>query len=110
METLREELAFNGLTGIKTSVVYMSVLKSGLADSFGDSYEFKDNLVLNNEDASKIITSGILRNKNIINAPYLNVFIGALKLILPSNILRSITKMKLKINPKYLILNKNKFE
>ncbi len=110
METLREELAFNGKTGIKTSVVYMTVLKSGLADGFGDSYKFKDDLVLTNDEASKIITSGILRNKTIIYAPFLNVFISGLKLILPSNILRLATKFKLEINPKYLVLNKNKFE
>jgi short-subunit dehydrogenase len=110
METLREELAFNGKTGIKTSVVFMTVLKSGLADGFGDSYKFKDDVVLTNEEASKIITNGILRNKTVINVPFINFFLSILKFILPSNIVRLVAKMKIEINQKYLILNKNKFD
>ena len=66
LETLREELAQNNLDGVKTSVVYMTVLKSGLAEGWDDIYSYSDDVVLDGDTAAKIITSSALKNKNII--------------------------------------------
>lgn len=108
LETLREELAQNNLDGVKTSVVYMTVLKSGLAEGWDDIYSYSDDVVLDGDTAAKIITSSALKNKNIIYVPNLNFVYNGLKLMLPGDLTRMIREKKAKLNPKYLQLDKVK--
>jgi hypothetical protein len=108
METLREELVQNNITGVKTSVVYMTVLKGGLAEGWEDIYSYSDEVILDGHQASRIITSSILKNKEIIYVPNLNFLYNGIKLMLPYDLTRMIRDKKAKLNPKYLQLDKNK--
>ncbi len=82
-----------------------------MATGFEDSYKFKDDVVMTGEQAATLIVSGVLKNKEIVYVPRINFFFSGLKLVTPKYLLRLILKHKVKINPKFLILNeKNKFD
>lgn len=103
IETLRAELMFNGVKCVKTSVVYLCVLKGGLANGFADSYEFDNSITISGEQAAKKLVNGVLRNKDNIFVPYFPLFlIMPIKHLISPKVLDFITSIKCRINPSYL--------
>lgn len=104
IETLREELIFNGIKSIKTTIAYPSILKGGIADGFGDSYEMDKDVYVSGTDAAKIITSAVLKNKDAVYIPAMHGYLYIIKPLFSSRLLGRLVASKIKINPKYLRL------
>ena len=106
LETLREELIMNGINGIHTTISYMAVLDGGIADSFGDSYDFHKRIVVNGAYAARKITSAVLKNKHYVFLPEVNRWATTLKYIFSPCVLRALIFFNAKLNPKYLNLKR----
>ncbi|CAF0718668.1 unnamed protein product [Brachionus calyciflorus] len=104
LETLREELAANGIDGIKTTIVYPSILTGGIANGFEDSYEMTKDVMVTGVQAAKSITHGILKNKDVIYIPKIHRLFSLIKFIFSGRLLGKFVQTKAKINPKFLKL------
>jgi short-subunit dehydrogenase len=107
METLRAELFFNGISGVKTSIVYLNILTGGLANGFSDSFEFDGSATVRGETAAEAIADGVLRNRSNIFVPRMPLFTAMpLKHFFTPRILDFIVGLKCKMNPKFMKLKK----
>jgi all-trans-retinol dehydrogenase (NAD+) len=109
LETLRSELLFNGVRDVKTTVVYLSVLTGGLANGFGDSFEFDGSVTVTGERAADAIAQGVLRNRENVFVPRVPLcLVMTMKHLLTPRIMDFIMGLKCKMNPKYMKLRKQR--
>jgi short-subunit dehydrogenase len=107
IETLRAELFFNGISGVKTSIAYLNVLTGGLANGFSDSFEFDGSITISGEKAAEAIAEGVLRNRDNIFVPKVPLFFAMpLKHFFTPRIIDFIVGIKCKMNPKFMKLKK----
>ncbi len=111
LESLRSELKFNGINQIKTTVVYIGMLKGGINDIFKKCFELDENLVLSGEYAAQETVKGILKNREIVFIPHFPMFLfSPLKHLISSKLTDLMCSYKMKVNPEYLKLKNNKLD
>jgi short-subunit dehydrogenase len=108
IETVRQELLINKIDGVRTTVVFPSVLTGGLASGFEDSYEFDSKIVITGPYAAKKIVSGIAKNKENIFIPEWQRYATVFKYLMSPRFTAFLGERLSKINSKYLKLQQYK--
>lgn len=106
LETMREELAVNGISGIKTTISYLSVLKGGLADGFYDSYSFNENFQITGEYAAEKTVKAVAYDSEYVFIPFIIRFYSFLKYFVSPRFMGDVVLLKSKTNPNYLKLRR----
>lgn len=104
LETMREELAANGINGVKTTIAFLAILKGGLADGFYDSYQFDDNILIRGEDAAANIVRAVANNKEYYFMPFEMRYFMLMKFLLSPRLFGDFALLKTNLNPAYLKL------
>jgi short-subunit dehydrogenase len=104
MESLREELTYNSIDDVKTTIVYLSVLDGGLVDGINGAFQFPKKLTLSVKYAAEKIVSGILKNKPIIFLPGNQRYYSIIKDLVSPRLLGFFVSQQLKVNSKYMKL------
>ena len=103
METTREELIASNVNGVKTTVVYLSIVKGGIANDFKDVYGLDEKYNLSGEEAAKRIATGILKGKSVLFIPGYIRYLSCLKYLFTPRAVGYVMSKIANINPKYLI-------
>jgi all-trans-retinol dehydrogenase (NAD+) len=109
IESLREELNYNNVQTVKTTIVYLAILDGGLVNGLTESFEFPKSLTLTGKYAAEQIVSGILRNKCLIFLPYSQRFYSIIKDLVSPRLLAFFVAKQLTVNPKLIKLNRSLF-
>ena len=106
VETMREELAANGVKGIKTTIAFLAILRGGLADGFFDSYKFDRNKLITGEDAAREIVKAAALDKEYFFMPWESRYFMSIKFLLSPRLFGDFALVKTHINKSYLKLKR----
>ena len=107
MESLREELIYNSINDVKTTIVYLAILDGGLVDGFYGAFDFPQNLTLSGKYAAEKIVSGVLKNKCLIFLPQSQRYYSIIKDLVSPRLLGFFVSQHLKVNSKFMKLKAN---
>lgn len=109
INNVREEIKYNSIKGVHTTLIYLNLLNGGLADGFLDSYNFSKGVAVTGYDAACYIVKGILQNKVTVYIPGYMRFYVVLKALTPK-LFSFLVSLQLKINNQKFLRLKNKQE
>ena len=104
IESLREELNYNNISDVKTTIVYLAVLEGGLVNGLHDAFDIPKSLTLSGKYAAEKIVSGILRNKCLIFLPHSQRYYSLIKDIVSPRLLAFFVSQKITVKPKFMKL------
>lgn len=106
LETMREELAANGIKGIKATIAFLAILRGGLADGFYDSYKFDQNILITGEDAARGIVRAAALEREYFFMPWESRYFMSIKFLLSPRLFGDFALVKTHINQSYLKLKR----
>lgn len=112
METMREELRANGISGVNTSVVYCQMLNDGQMSEEMDAVFTFDRLgvlELTPKEAAEKIVSSILKNSDIIYVTNLIGVLMSIKCVLSPRIVSLLHNSQVHVNDKSPMLTLKKY-
>ena len=109
IDSLREELAYNQIYDVKTTVVYLGMLEGGIADGFKDAFNLPQCFSISGKYAAEKIVSGVLKNQCLIFVPTSPRYYSMIKDLISPRLLSFFVSYKLKISPKFLKLRSSLF-
>lgn len=83
IECFDEELSLNPQNKMKTSIVYLGILRDGLSQKYGNYFKINWSTCLTGEQASRQIVKEVLQSKKSIYIPSYFYFVQVFKALLP---------------------------
>lgn len=109
VESVREELIANGIRCVKTTIVYLPMLKGGLVDEFRSILNIQPDWTMDGLEAAQKIINGVLKNKQYLFLPGAQRFYTTLKFLFSPRLLGDLVLHKVRFSPESLRL-RNKQE